>query len=153
MPWTTSSGTRFSPCRRHAGQPYRRLPQFQPGVPRVYRRPVPVPFERTIGAQPPALPTEGGVWAGLFRTDPGAVVKAFLFALLLPCPVACGGPELQLWHATELGEEYSGSKANEATSFADYLALEYRLFAEMQEAVYHPHGYQTGADPEPRQRL
>jgi len=46
-----------------------------------------------------------------------------------------GGPPLQPWHQAELAEEYRAGRTEIAT-LADYLALEDRLFAELDEKVY-----------------
>lgn len=45
-------------------------------------------------------------------------------------------PDPELWHEVELEEEFSHERQAEIDSFADYLALENRLFAEVREKVY-----------------
>jgi alpha-beta hydrolase superfamily lysophospholipase len=45
-----------------------------------------------------------------------------------------GRPELDVWHEAELDEEFTAEKA--VTSFEEYLALEERLFAQLDERVY-----------------
>jgi alpha-beta hydrolase superfamily lysophospholipase len=47
-----------------------------------------------------------------------------------------GGASLELWHSHRLTEEYSAANRDEVSSFDDYLRLEDRLFAELQEDVY-----------------
>lgn len=47
-----------------------------------------------------------------------------------------GGPPLQLWHTEELTSEYSEENADEIRTFDDYLELEDRLFAELDEKIY-----------------
>lgn len=45
-------------------------------------------------------------------------------------------PDLYLWHSVYLDEEYSISKQAEITSFDDYLALEDKLFKQLQTDIY-----------------
>ena len=50
---------------------------------------------------------------------------------------ACGGQPLEPWHTARLSEEFdAGMLGDEVSSFADYLALEDRLFAQLEEKVY-----------------
>ena len=56
---------------------------------------------------------------------------AFLFFI-----AGCAGAALKPWHSHRLVEEYSAASPNEVNSFEDYLRLEDRLFAELQEDVY-----------------
>jgi alpha-beta hydrolase superfamily lysophospholipase len=49
---------------------------------------------------------------------------------------ARSGPPLERWHRVELESEYSVARGSEVASLADYLALERRLFAELDEKVY-----------------
>jgi alpha-beta hydrolase superfamily lysophospholipase len=62
-------------------------------------------------------------------------------ALLLQ---GCSGPTLSPWHTERLDEEFTARKADEIRSFEDYLQLEQRLFAQLEEKVYA----QTGTGPE-----
>jgi hypothetical protein len=62
-------------------------------------------------------------------------------ALLLQ---GCSGPTLSPWHTERLDEEFTARKADEIRSFEDYLQLEERLFAQLEEKVYA----QTGTGPE-----
>ena len=48
---------------------------------------------------------------------------------------ACSGPALEPWHSERLKEEFTAKKA-QADSFEEYLALEDRLFHELDETVY-----------------
>ena len=48
----------------------------------------------------------------------------------------CSGPSLEPWHTERLSEEFTASNADEIRTFGDYLALEDRLFAELEEKVY-----------------
>ncbi len=45
-------------------------------------------------------------------------------------------PDQQLWHSVELAEEFSHRRQSEIDSFEAYLALEERLFAEVQDRIY-----------------
>jgi alpha-beta hydrolase superfamily lysophospholipase len=44
-------------------------------------------------------------------------------------------PDLQPWHTVSLQSEFTRRQANEVESLADYLAIEQRLFEELQEKV------------------
>jgi pimeloyl-ACP methyl ester carboxylesterase len=59
-------------------------------------------------------------------------------ALLLVAFLAqgCAGIETRPWLDVRLSEEFSQRKADEVGSFADYLALEDRLFGELDAKVY-----------------
>jgi len=46
------------------------------------------------------------------------------------------GPPLELWHTVELETEFRADRVGEIASFEDYLALEQRLFVELDERVY-----------------
>ncbi len=48
----------------------------------------------------------------------------------------CGGLPLQPWHTEKLTEEFTADKADKVRSFEDYLRLEDRLFAQLEEEVY-----------------
>ena len=48
---------------------------------------------------------------------------------------ACSGPPLEPWHTEPLREEFE-TGAPEIVGLADYLALEERLFAELDDEVY-----------------
>jgi len=43
-------------------------------------------------------------------------------------------PDLAVWHTADLEEEFT--ETSRVESFADYLALEERLFAQLHEQVY-----------------
>jgi len=49
---------------------------------------------------------------------------------------ACSGPSLQTWHTEKLTEEFTAAKADEVQTYRDYLALEDRLFKQLDEEVY-----------------
>ncbi len=62
-----------------------------------------------------------------------AVLVVVLLAILYG--LSTTAPEEQLWHTVELAEEFSHRQSG-INSFEDYLALEERLFAEVQEKIY-----------------
>jgi alpha-beta hydrolase superfamily lysophospholipase len=77
------------------------------------------------------------------------------------CIVACGGQPLEPWHTERLSEEYTAKMADEVVTFADYLALEERVFQELYDEVYTevPTGpefalvrYSSGSLSDPRTR-
>jgi alpha-beta hydrolase superfamily lysophospholipase len=62
------------------------------------------------------------------------VVGGFVVAVVLLVFHLNGRPDLKVWHTADLDEEFTADSSVE--SFADYLALEDRLFAQLDEAVY-----------------
>jgi alpha-beta hydrolase superfamily lysophospholipase len=62
-------------------------------------------------------------------------------ALLLP---GCSGAPLHPWHTEALNLEFTARKADEVRSFEDYLQLEERLLAQLEDKVYA----KTGTGPE-----
>ncbi|MFQ5643216.1 MAG: alpha/beta hydrolase [Thiogranum sp.] len=75
---------------------------------------------------------------GMIRRAVKAVVYGLVggFAVLLLGAVLYldGRPELKVWHEAELDAEFT--EDSPVHSFAEYLALEDRLFAQLQERVY-----------------
>ena len=69
-------------------------------------------------------------------------LKAFLYGLLCASIILLIGaihclndkPELQLWHTAQLDQEYQADC--EVTTFEEYLALEGRLFKQLDELIY-----------------
>ena len=69
-------------------------------------------------------------------------LKAFLYGLLCASIILLIGaihclndkPELQLWHTAQLDQEYQADC--EVTTFEEYLALEERLFKQLDELIY-----------------
>ena len=59
----------------------------------------------------------------------------FFFAILLICLAGCGGQPLEPWHKAKLEAEFTVDMADTVQSFEDYLALEDRLFEELQTKV------------------
>jgi alpha-beta hydrolase superfamily lysophospholipase len=66
----------------------------------------------------------------------GALVLTFLIQ-------ACSGPALKPWHSVDLREEFT-EKQSQVETFDDYLALEERLFSELDTEIYD----QTATGPE-----
>lgn len=69
------------------------------------------------------------------------------------------GPPLDLWHTVDLDTEFDADRPDEVETFSDYLALEDRLFRELDEKVYAntptgPHlalaRYSQGSQADPR---
>jgi len=59
----------------------------------------------------------------------------------------CGGAPLQPWHKEHLDEEFRVGRTDDVQNFADYQALEARLFRQLDEQVY------SEVDTGPAQRL
>jgi alpha-beta hydrolase superfamily lysophospholipase len=64
--------------------------------------------------------------------------------ILAACLAGCGGQPLEPWHTANLTNEFVASMADEVSTFDDYLALEDRLFEELQTRVYT----EVGTGPE-----
>ena len=67
-----------------------------------------------------------------------AITRKRLLTILLValCVVVCTGPPLDPWHTQRLSAEFTARDADEITTLEDYLALEERLFAQLQDEVY-----------------
>lgn len=74
---------------------------------------------------------------------------------------AFGGQPLELWHMARLQTEFTARDADEIATLDDYLALEERVFAELDDEVYRkvPTGdafvlnrYSSGSAADPRTR-
>ncbi len=70
-------------------------------------------------------------------------------------------PPRMLWHNENLTEEFTAAKADAIRTYDDYLQLEDRLFAQLEEKVYAPTAtgpeyalvrYSAGSAADPRQR-
>lgn len=70
----------------------------------------------------------------LLKTIIYGVTGAFLMLLSVGIYMLNQKSDLKVWHTAELDEEFTASSP--AQSFAEYLALEERLFAELDEKVY-----------------
>ena len=65
-----------------------------------------------------------------------AVIGFIVGALVIYIHMVRSGPPLELWHTTELTEEFTVDRADEIRTFADYRRLEQRVFAQMDREVY-----------------
>jgi len=95
----------------------------------------------------------------LFRYLATAVLGFLVGGLSLYIHSIRSGPPLEAWHNVELQEEFSLDSADEIESFEDYLALEDRLFAELDAKIYAKSvskpelalvRYSAGSDADPR---
>ena len=67
----------------------------------------------------------------------------FAFLLTAALLQGCASTPLEPWHTARLAEEFTAADADEVTGFDDYLALEDRLFTELDEKVYSVTGSGT----------
>jgi alpha-beta hydrolase superfamily lysophospholipase len=95
----------------------------------------------------------GGVGIALLGAVAAIVIAYVLWAR--------AQPPLELWHQVDLDEEFTAAKAQEVASLDDYLALEDRLYDELDAKVYAktPTGpaqrlnrFSPGSASDPRQR-
>ena len=70
------------------------------------------------------------------RLNLPSVRRAIAGAVLALMVQGCDESDLQPWHTEDLEEEFTAEKSDEILTFDDYLALEDRLFAELDEKVY-----------------
>ena len=71
-----------------------------------------------------------------FRQQRFAPIPLLLAGTLLLLVQGCSSVQLETWHTVRLTEEFTVDQAEEITTFADYLALEDRLFTQLDEEVY-----------------
>ncbi len=64
------------------------------------------------------------------------VIGAVLMLLVVAVKFLNDKPDLQVWHTVELDEEFTVD--SDISTFEDYLALEDRLFAQLDTLVYSP---------------
>ena len=64
------------------------------------------------------------------------VIALTAVALLIVSFLGCRGVPLERWHTEKLSEEFTEHKSEDVNSFADYLALEDRLFSQLDDEVY-----------------
>lgn len=70
-------------------------------------------------------------------TNRGILLPGIIAATALVILQGCGGgSELKPWHTEKLDEEFTEGKADEIRTFDDYLALEDRLFQQLDHEVY-----------------
>ena len=63
-------------------------------------------------------------------------LSIFFAAIAIAALQGCSSPQLHPWHTEKLTEEFTEKKADEVKTFDDYLALEDRLFKQLDEKVY-----------------
>jgi alpha-beta hydrolase superfamily lysophospholipase len=81
--------------------------------------------------------TRGFAWGTMKRAARAlgyGLTGALLVGIVIMIVELESRPDLKVWHEADLDEEFTVD--SEVTSFADYLALEDRLFAELGEEVY-----------------
>lgn len=88
------------------------------------------------------------------------ITICMVFVLLMILQ-GCSGAALKPWHTEKLTEEFTLGKSGEVTSFADYQALEERLFEQLDKKIYNTSEsgpgykldrYSPGSAADPRQR-
>ena len=72
----------------------------------------------------------------LFKCLLYGAIGAALLALVMVVRLLNDKPDLEIWHTAELNEEYTAE--SKVATFADYLALEDRLFTQLDELVVTP---------------
>lgn len=89
------------------------------------------------------------------------LLRATSAAVMVVSIAGCGGQPLQPWHTVHLAEEFEANMADDVGDFAGYLALEDRLFAELEAEVYAEVAtgpeyslvrYSSGSAADPKQR-
>ena len=71
-----------------------------------------------------------------FRKLRRAAERSLAGGLLALTIQGCDEADLQPWHTEDLDQEFTAEMADRVATFEDYLALEDRLFAELDEKVY-----------------
>ena len=79
--------------------------------------------------------------SGCCRTRTALVLAVWAVTLFA---LACSTPSLEPWHTEKLTEEFTAEMAQKIRTFDEYLQLEDRLFAQLEENVYT----QTGTGPD-----
>ncbi|MFE8033434.1 alpha/beta hydrolase [Thiohalocapsa marina] len=96
-----------------------------------------------------------GAWGGI------ALLGFLIGVIVLYVLWVRSGPQTQLWHDVELEQEFSADRADTINDLGQYLALEERVFRELDEKVYAhtPTGpdqalnrFSTGSGSDPRAR-
>ena len=72
------------------------------------------------------------------------VVGSFIGAVTLYIYLLNSRPDLDLWHTVYLDEEFTEEKQTEIVSFEQYLALEEKLFQQLQTDIYSKSSIQAG---------
>jgi len=98
-----------------------------------------------------------GTFRHTLRALAYGVVGGGIVAIVAAVLLLDSRPDLDLWHEAELDEEFRAD--SDVETFRDYLALEDRLFAQLEREIYEPLGtaaghafsrYHSGALPDPR---
>ena len=85
----------------------------------------------------------------------------FFASIAIPVLQGCSSAQLHPWHTQRLTEEFTEEKADEVKTFDDYLALEDRLYQQLDEKVYansetgpefRLDRYSAGSAADPRKR-
>jgi hypothetical protein len=76
----------------------------------------------------------GSILKQVLQTAVHGLAGAFLVLVVVAILYLNSQPDLKVWHAAKLDAEFTA--ASPVKSFADYLALENRLFAQLDEKVY-----------------
>jgi len=71
-----------------------------------------------------------------FRSKGITPFSLFIAVIAILVLQGCSSAQLQPWHTEKLTEEFTEEKADEVKTFDDYLALEDRLFKQLDEKVY-----------------
>jgi len=71
-----------------------------------------------------------------FITKDKAPYFLFFAAIAILAIQGCSSAQLKPWHTEKLTEEFTEDKADEVRTFDDYLALEDRLYKQLDEKVY-----------------
>jgi alpha-beta hydrolase superfamily lysophospholipase len=82
-------------------------------------------------------------WRAL-KAVASSLVGAFVVLVIGIVVYLDSRPDLDAWHLADLDEEFRADAGIE--TFADYLALEERLFAQLDELVYEETGMETGRE-------
>jgi alpha-beta hydrolase superfamily lysophospholipase len=95
------------------------------------------------------------------RRFPGALPGLVLLSAVLTGLVGCGSGEIPVWNSQQLSNEYSAGHSQGIDSFRAYLALEEKVFTQLDEQIYSATGrgphfalarYSAGSISDPRQR-
>ena len=65
-----------------------------------------------------------------------APFASFIVIVAVVILQGCSGPPLKPWHTQKFTDEFTVDKADEVKTFADYLALEDRLFEQLDQKIY-----------------
>ena len=72
---------------------------------------------------------------------PGVLAGLVLLTAFLAALVGCGSSEIPVWNSQQLSSEYSADNSQGIDSFQAYLALEEKVFAQLDEQIYSRTGH------------